>query len=976
MKGGINRLRVKGGANPSTLYDLVNAYISNAGTIVPREGTILAETLDGTSVGLAAMSGLFNVFSNSLISVPGGYVDNVLVNPNNSADTLKTIWFAKPFMGFLYVVAEFTSGDVFHYWLQNNGTWIASTVYQTDNIVLPPTPNGLAYEAVRDMPINPTWGPLAAIALGDIVEPTDATGFAYVAVVVEGSSPHTSATEPTWPTTLGGTVQEYGDFDTNTGDSGTTSGTTAVTSGAQQLGSNITDKYGNSSDVASAGTASTINTTTLPVAAPTVTTWMPGTTYAPGAVVQPSTSQGAFTNAIPNGDFEAGNDGNWVLSAGTVTIDSTASAYQGNYCVEFAFTGSDNQECTMYNYGVVTPGQSVTATGYLDPNNNGANLSMQLLLVWYDDADTYISETVGATQQGFGYRQASVTGSAPANAAHVRVRIEAETGTHPNVGFADLITWNLETAAPVSNFLFEAIQAAAASSGSVEPTWPTVSGDTVVDNGVTWQAVATSIITWQAIPIMYSGTSAPTFPTTIGNTVNDPSTYTDQTGTSHDTSMSWIATARQITDVNCPNTTPVCLGASHVFDGNNDICGYSAAVNPTDWTTANNAGYLPTGLNNYGDNPIAVLALYRSNLMVFNAGGYQMWQIDPDPANMALLDAQPVGSIYTRAAQSVANDLVFLTEVGVRNIGTAGATANMQIGSSGQPVDKLVKAQLQAGTYYPISLYYPGRGQYWLIFGPQAFVFTINGQSGLRSWSRYVFPDTITDWTLNDGILYLRTAGNLVYQLDEDTLVDDAQSTSAPVTISEAAPAIVTWDAHDQYNGAAITFTTTGVLPAPLVVGTTYYVINESTNAFNLSLTQGGAAITTTTAGSGVHTATSIGVPFDGVIQWPYMDMGALGINKMLIGVDLVGTGEVIIQIAFNQGDATTFSDNSGFDASLNVTAPYLVAIADTVPGEPIPIPIEAPSYSLILTFPGNQAWEWDAANLYTNAAGGGGATG
>src|SRR5208282_1016424 len=132
----------------------------------------------------------------------------------------------------------------------------------------------------------------------------------------------------------------------------------------------------------------------------------------------------------------------------------------------------------------------------------------------------------------------------------------------------------------------------------------------------------------------------------------------------------------------------------HVFAGNNDIVDYSAAVNPIDWSSTNNAGYLPTGLNNYGDNPVTALALYRGNLIAFNAGGYQMWQIDPDPQNMALLDAQPIGSIWPQAAQSVANDLLFLTEVGVRNLGTVGATANLAIGNTGQPVDPLVTAQL------------------------------------------------------------------------------------------------------------------------------------------------------------------------------------------------------------------------------------------------------------------------------------------
>ena len=506
-----------------------------------------------------------------------------------------------------------------------------------------------------------------------------------------------------------------------------------------------------------------------------------------------------------------------------------------------------------------------------------------------------------------------------------------------------------------------------------------------------------------------------------------------------------------------------------------------------------------------------------------------MWQIDPDPQNMALLDAQPVGSIWPRAGQSVANDLLFLTEVGVRNLGTIGATANMAIGNTGQQVDPLVQAQLtsisngtapyalnvldpyaanvslllhcdgangstsfpdsspinnvftitnaavavntsnpefgtgcalftsasggymatpittgspldlglgdwtielwlnfanqaaaggvahiieigtfsQPGeislyvqnsggqldfagpggtistssyptntwfawavvcsnnvvsmfvngvnqgatvtlsgrtsvgggfftiggqhgtnndpfngfmdeiritkgiaryssnytpatnafgsvvTYDPFSLYYPGRGQYWLFFGAQAFVLTING-TGTKSWSRYVFPQVITDWTLNAGILYLRTINNLIWQFDQSTIgIDDS------------------------------------------------------------------AAVTTAATPT----------PFNGVVQWPYLDLSSLGINKMLVGVDVVGEGNCSIQIAFNQNDKSTFNDSATFTTSTGVTTPYFVQIDDTVPGEPLAIPINAPSYSPILTFTGSSttanAWTWQAMNIY-----------
>ena len=544
----------------------------------------------------------------------------------------------------------------------------------------------------------------AVIASAPYIEPNTPTGFAYQAIAVTGSPVHTGAIEPVWPTIAGGVIQEFGDFDLSSSDAGTTQGSSSAFSTASPLGSNITDRYGDSATIANSGvfatSTSTLSSTTL--ASTKVTTWAAGTNYAPGAVVIPTSNQGAFINAIPNGDFEGGSGaGGWTFTnvGGSAAWSyNTFDPYQGTECISVGSGsfGTLGARATMTSYGVVSPGQSVTASAYVNPNNNGANLSVDLLLRWYDSTDTFISETGfhSPDYEGFGYRKVSTTGTAPANAAHVRVAFAAGSGTGTrNAGYADLVTWNLEQASPVTNFLFEAVQPAAGSSAATEPTWPTTLGSTVIDGGVTWKAIGTSIITWQAIPLMQSGLVAPTFPTTIGNTVADYSTYSNQNGyITTLSSMSWEAIDRSVSDVNDPNSTAVTIGASHIFEGDDDIVSYSAAVNPMDWTSTNNAGYLPTGLNNYGDNPVAALALYRGNLIVFNAGGYQMWQIDPDPQNMALLDAQPVGSTWPRAAQSVANDLLFLTEVGVRNLGTIGATANMAIGNTGQQVDPLIQA--------------------------------------------------------------------------------------------------------------------------------------------------------------------------------------------------------------------------------------------------------------------------------------------
>lgn len=74
-------------------------------------------------------------------------------------------------------------------------------------------------------------------------------------------------------------------------------------------------------------------------------------------------------------------------------------------------------------------------------------------------------------------------------------------------------------------------------------------------------------------------------------------------------------------------------------------------------------------------------------------------------------------------------------------------------------------------------------------------------------------------------------------------------------TISHATPAVISLAAHGLVAGDIVMFTTSGTLPSPLTVGTPYYVIAAglSTDSFEVALTAGGAAINSTTDGSGVH---------------------------------------------------------------------------------------------------------------------------
>lgn len=86
------------------------------------------------------------------------------------------------------------------------------------------------------------------------------------------------------------------------------------------------------------------------------------------------------------------------------------------------------------------------------------------------------------------------------------------------------------------------------------------------------------------------------------------------------------------------------------------------------------------------------------------------------------------------------------------------------------------------------------------------------------------------------------------------------------VTMTIAAPGVVTWTNHALTNGTGIVFSTTGALPTGIVAGTGYFVVNAAAGTFEVAATAGGASITTTGSQSGTHTcvATSVAV-VDGV---------------------------------------------------------------------------------------------------------------
>ena len=93
-------------------------------------------------------------------------------------------------------------------------------------------------------------------------------------------------------------------------------------------------------------------------------------------------------------------------------------------------------------------------------------------------------------------------------------------------------------------------------------------------------------------------------------------------------------------------------------------------------------------------------------------------------------------------------------------------------------------------------------------------------------------------------------------------------------------------------------------------------------------------------------------IPFQGVIQWPWLEFGQPGVTKMLYGFDIVGQGAVSVSFGIDQSSGGLFT-------------PGYAVPADTVPGMVIPMPLAAPSLSVRLTYSGSEPWQWNALGLY-----------
>lgn len=236
----------------------------------------------------------------------------------------------------------------------------------------------------------------------------------------------------------------------------------------------------------------------------------------------------------------------------------------------------------------------------------------------------------------------------------------------------------------------------------------------------------------------------------------------------------------RITDVNCPKTAIAAKAASKMWAGNGDTVRFCKTNDPRDWTTANDAGFLPVGLQQTGSRTVTAIGNYQNRLVPFFVDSAQVWQVDPDPVNHQFLQSVDIGTRRPYAHANMHGDIFYFSPAGVRSITKQADTENLIDVDIGSPIDQA----LIRGDIFPLvppgsvdetkASYFRGAGQYWLYAGTKALVFTFSRTAKISAWSEYVFSGMSLDYVAElDGDLYIRSGSADVYKMDRTAWTDD-----------------------------------------------------------------------------------------------------------------------------------------------------------------------------------------------------------
>ncbi len=248
----------------------------------------------------------------------------------------------------------------------------------------------------------------------------------------------------------------------------------------------------------------------------------------------------------------------------------------------------------------------------------------------------------------------------------------------------------------------------------------------------------------------------------------------------------------KITDVNCPHGGSVTKAASRIFGVGAEVVRYCAAGDARDWTTASDAGFLATSLQqDTKADPVAV-GTFEDALVPFYDEGAQIWDVQVDPtSNQIRRRMSGVGTTHFRSLASFYRDLVFASPFGIRSVAVQENVERIDETDIGVPIDALVLPVQQAheanSTLHVLGVWIQQFGQYWLVYDAGgysvAFAYSFSKSTKLACWSYYTFPILITGIATQAGKVYVRSDASL-YEVSATQYTDDHEPIDVDVQMA------------------------------------------------------------------------------------------------------------------------------------------------------------------------------------------------
>lgn len=142
---------------------------------------------------------------------------------------------------------------------------------------------------------------------------------------------------------------------------------------------------------------------------------------------------------------------------------------------------------------------------------------------------------------------------------------------------------------------------------------------------------------------------------------------------------------------------------------------------------------------------------------------------------------------------------------------------------------------------------------------------SINWQSAYSpfSGSSTTIPATAAKQTFVKVPTGTLAAGDWIVAASDDTIEGVTHNSTGPSAIksgvtADASTNFLTYASHGFVDNTAVLFTASTSMPGGLSEGETYWIVNKTTNTFQVAATRAGSAIDLTTAGSGTITAKTI----------------------------------------------------------------------------------------------------------------------